>query len=167
LGHLIDAQGLHPTQEKIKAVSEAPRPQNVSQLRSFIGLLTYYSKFLHFDRSRPLILACDASAYGLGAVLSHQMPNGDERPIAYVSRTLNAAEKRYSQLEKEGFAILFGVGKSVITFMGSILRKSQTTSCPHSTTGIPPAEMLMGRRLRSRLDLLYPDVSKRVESQQE
>ena len=46
LGHLIDAQGLHPTQEKITAVTKAPRPQNVSQLRSFIGLLTYYSKFL-------------------------------------------------------------------------------------------------------------------------
>lgn len=37
---------------------------------------------------------------------------------------------------------------------------------PHSTTGVTPAELLMGRRLRSRLDLLFPDVSRRVESQQ-
>ena len=38
---------------------------------------------------------------------------------------------------------------------------------PHSTTGLPPAEMLMGRRLRSRLDLLFPDVSQWVETQQQ
>ena len=38
---------------------------------------------------------------------------------------------------------------------------------PHSTTGLPPAEMLMGRRLRSRLDLLFPDVSQQVETQQQ
>jgi len=37
---------------------------------------------------------------------------------------------------------------------------------PHTTTGVPPAELLMGRRLRSRLDLLFPDVSQKVESQQ-
>ena len=34
--------------------------------------------------------------YGIGAVLSHIMDNGEERPITYSSRTLNAAEKRYS-----------------------------------------------------------------------
>ena len=33
---------------------------------------------------------------------------------------------------------------------------------PHTTTGVPPAELLMGRRLRTQLDLLFPDVSKRV-----
>ena len=37
---------------------------------------------------------------------------------------------------------------------------------PHTTTGIAPAELLMGRRLRSRLDLLFPTVSQKVESKQ-
>ena len=38
----------HPqaTQEKIAAIEKAPMPQNVQQLRSFLGLLNYYHKFL-------------------------------------------------------------------------------------------------------------------------
>ena len=38
---------------------------------------------------------------------------------------------------------------------------------PHSTTGIAPSELLMKRRLRSRLDLLHPEVSKKVEAKQD
>ena len=38
---------------------------------------------------------------------------------------------------------------------------------PHSTTRVSPAELLMGHRLRSRLDLLFPDIRDRVQSQQE
>ena len=37
---------------------------------------------------------------------------------------------------------------------------------PHSTTGVSPAELLMGHRLQSRLDLLFPDIRDRVQSQQ-
>ena len=67
------------------------------------------SLLVHHDPSKPLILACVTSQYGIGAVLSHITDNGEEHPIAYSSRTLNAAEKRYSQLEKEGLAIMSGV----------------------------------------------------------
>ena len=64
---------------------------------------------VHFDENKPLILACDASPYRVGAVLSHVMEDKSERPIAYTSRTLAVAEKGYSQLDKEAVAIAFGV----------------------------------------------------------
>jgi hypothetical protein len=46
LGHTISAHGLQPTSEKVKAIKEAPVPTNVQQLRSFLGLINYYNKFL-------------------------------------------------------------------------------------------------------------------------
>ena len=135
LGHRVDADGLHPLAEKVEAVVKAPTPRNLKELKSFLGLLLYYSKFLpnlssvlaplyrllrkdarwkwsveekafqcskelltsssllvHFDPTLPLILACDASEVGMGAMLAHRMPDGAERPIGYVSRSLTKAE---------------------------------------------------------------------------
>ena len=66
---------------------------------------------MHFQPDLELILASDASNYGEGAVLSHQMGDGAERPIGYVSRSLNKAERGYSTIEKEALAIIFGVKK--------------------------------------------------------
>ena len=155
LGYRIDTEGLHPQPDKVKAIKEAPNPTCVTELKAYLGLLTYYSKFLpnlsttlaplyallqkdypwrwmeeeekafiaskelltsksllvHFNPKLKLVLACDASAYGIGAVLAHRMPDGSEKPIGYVSRSLSKAERNYSQLEKEGLACIFGVKK--------------------------------------------------------
>ena len=137
LGHKIDAQGLHPLLEKVKTIKDAPKPRNLYELKSYLGLLSYYSKFLpnlstilaplyelpqastkwewkkrqeeafltskrlltssqvliHFDPKPEIVLSCDASAYGIGAVLSHQLADGPEKPIGFASRTwLNAAK---------------------------------------------------------------------------
>ena len=47
LGYQIDAQGLHPVTEKVRAVQEARGARNVSELKSYLGLLTYYRGILN------------------------------------------------------------------------------------------------------------------------
>ena len=155
LGYVIEAEGIHPCEEKVNAIKSAPAPSNVTELRSWLGLLNYYSKFLnmlsttlrplnrllekdvvfqwsnecqiafdkckaelssdkvlvHYDVKLPLQLACDASPYGVGAVLSHIMPDGSDCPVAFASRTLSAAEKGYDLLNKEALSIIFGFKK--------------------------------------------------------
>ena len=45
-GHKIDSEGIHPIADKTLAIKEAPVPTDLSQLRSYLGLLNYYHKFL-------------------------------------------------------------------------------------------------------------------------
>lgn len=153
LGHRIDAQGIHPTEDKLKAIVEAPAPKNVQELRSFLGLVNYYGKFIqnaatllaplnsllrkeakwrwsqecqcsfesakkalissqvlvHYDPALPIRLIGDASAYGVGAVIAHVLPDGSEHPVAFASRTLTKSERNYAQVEKEALSLIFGV----------------------------------------------------------
>ena len=51
-------------------------------------LLTSAKVLVHYDPSLDLVVAGDASAYGIGALLSHKMLNGEERPVAFASRDI-------------------------------------------------------------------------------
>ena len=46
LGHRVDAEGLHTSTEKVEAIQRAPVPHNQQQLRSFLGLIQYYGRFI-------------------------------------------------------------------------------------------------------------------------
>lgn len=52
LGHRIDNQGIHPTEEKLRAIKKAPEPENLTQLRAYLGLINYYAKFVPMLSSR-------------------------------------------------------------------------------------------------------------------
>lgn len=40
------------------------------------AMLQSFNLLVHYDPQKPLLLSCDASPFGVGAVLSHHMPNG-------------------------------------------------------------------------------------------
>lgn len=76
--------------------------QKVKQLITSAPILAFY------DDRNPLLLHCDASAHGLGVVLS-TVVGGVERPIAFAHRALSTAEKNYAQIDRESLSIVFGV----------------------------------------------------------
>lgn len=132
-----------------------PRLGNVSEVRAFVGMINYYSKFIrnlssilhplnmllhkntrfawtekqekafqkakeafmsnqmlaHFDPKLPIVLATDASSYGVGAVLSHIYPDGTEKVIQFASQTLSETQQKYAQIDKEAYSIIFGIKK--------------------------------------------------------
>ena len=47
LGHVISAEGIKPSQEKVRALLQAPAPTDVQQLRSFLGAVNYYVQEIH------------------------------------------------------------------------------------------------------------------------
>ena len=73
--------------------------------------LSRYPVLCLYDPQWPMILACGASYYGLGAVISHVYPDGSEKPLAFASRTLNKYEINYSQVDKKGASVIFGLKK--------------------------------------------------------
>lgn len=157
----IDVFGYRITKNCIKVIKEntepllkAPPPTNLTLLRSFLGKINYYSRFLkdmsgilaplynctknnkfqwtpqcqeafikikkklasakslrHYDPDLPLILTCDASDVGIGAVLSNRDKSGIVKPVAFASKKLSSAEQKYSTIDKEALAIVFGVTK--------------------------------------------------------
>ena len=78
-------------------------------------LLSSADVLVHYDPTKKVTLACDASPYGIGAVLSHKMPDGSDWLIGFASCTLSSAEKGYAQLEKEGLSCVFGVKNFTLT----------------------------------------------------
>ena len=99
----------------------------------------------HFNPKLPLRLASDASPYGIGAVMSHIMPNGEERPIAFASRTLSAAERNYAQIDKEALAIVWAVRK-----FHAYLYLRPVKPCP----GVPGIQLNADRTVSVTADLL-------------
>ena len=156
MGHVVGSGEIQPNPEKIKAISECQRPKNKKQVRSFLGLVGYYRRFIPnfstiasvltdmvkkgapnavvwsdeaehafrslirhitegpilclLDISKQFILRTDASDTGIGTVLLQETA-GIKFPIAYSSRKLLPREQKYSVIEKEGLAIIWGVQK--------------------------------------------------------
>jgi len=66
----------------------------------------------HYDESKLLVMACDMSPQGTGAIVSDLVDvTQKDLCVVHASRTLSSAEKEYFLLQKETLAIVFGVKK--------------------------------------------------------
>jgi transposase InsO family protein len=153
VGHIVSKGKIRPDPAKVAAVANFPQPENVTQVKSFLGLANYYHKFLKGfsviarplyallkkgvefnwsqacqlafetlkaalcnapclhapDFSRRFILQTDASGDGIAAVLTQKADDGEEHPVAYISRQLTPAERAYSATEWECLAVVWAV----------------------------------------------------------
>ena len=77
----------------------------------------------------------------------------------------NGLVERSVRIFKEEMKKLEGFGGTVHTRLSRFLLAYRST--PQTTTGVTPAELLLNRRLRTRLDLIRPELRHRVKTQQE
>lgn len=159
LGYVISHNVIKTNPEKVKTINDFPLPQTLRQLRSFLGMIGYYRKFIEnyaliakpltkylqcdtgqvsthmakktivnldndaieaFNKlkkhlvdqielnqpnyNKKFVLTTDASDDAIGAVLAQ-----DNRPITFISKTLNKTERNYATNEKELLAIVFAL----------------------------------------------------------
>ncbi|XP_053692482.1 uncharacterized protein K02A2.6-like [Sabethes cyaneus] len=162
LGQILDGDGFRPDPGKTSTIATMPPPQDVPSLRSHLGALNYYAKYIpemrkfrfpmdqlmksgakwiwpdtcqrsfnrfrdilqpplaltHYNLTMELIVSADASNYGIGTRIAHKLPDGSVKPISYAPRSLTPTESNYSQIEKEGLALIFAVTRFHRMFFG-------------------------------------------------
>ncbi|WMV46238.1 hypothetical protein MTR67_039623 [Solanum verrucosum] len=130
LGHVVSKEGIMVDPQKIEVVKNWARPSSVTEVRSFVGLASYYHQFVknfaaiatHLtnltkkeipfewtEKSLPVegkcfIVYCDLSHSGLGAVL-----RPDKNVIAYTSWQLKVYERNYPTHDLELAAVVFAL----------------------------------------------------------
>ena len=74
-------------------------------------MLTEGPCLAHYAKDKDNIVTTDASTTGLGITLWQRQDDGNTKPIAYGSRYLNDTEKKYSIVELELLAVVWGLEK--------------------------------------------------------
>ena len=160
-GHDLSSKGIAPSEEKVSAVQSAKPPQSTAEVRSFLGLVQYCSKFMpdfsqvaeplrmltrtdqqfmwedsqqkslqklkylltraetlaYFKNECNTRIVADAGPTDIGALLT-QLQDGLWRIISNASRNLTDVERRYSQTEEEGLALVWACERFKLYFFG-------------------------------------------------
>ncbi|XP_055936891.1 uncharacterized protein LOC129966488 [Argiope bruennichi] len=123
LGHIIGGGRHGPDKDKILAIQKLATPTTKKEVRSVLGLMgfyrTYIPKFAEIStplteltkKNKPNKIHCDASDHGVGCCLTQQDADGSYKPIAFASLKFNAAQKNWASIEKEAWAVLYGLNK--------------------------------------------------------
>ncbi|MCG7879290.1 MAG: RNase H-like domain-containing protein, partial [Candidatus Thiodiazotropha endolucinida] len=101
--------------------NDVPWTWGDDEQRSFDALKTAITStdvMAYYNENAETNLLVDGSPFGLGAILTQKQPDGNFRPVAYASRTLNAVERRYSQIEREALAILWAIERFRVYLYG-------------------------------------------------
>ncbi|KAK9730359.1 Integrase zinc binding domain [Popillia japonica] len=105
LGFEISESGILPNTDKVKAISEFPRPRKQKDIQKFLGLF-----LIHFNPEAETKLHIDASGDGIGAVLlQKQLKSSKFHPVSFLSRTLTKDEKKYTITELECLSAVWAV----------------------------------------------------------
>ena len=151
LGHYLSSRGIRMIPDRIESIRQYPCPRNLRSVRHFLGMLSFYARFIpefslrvaplhrlkgkgiHFewgeeqqasfeslktalceapvlqvpDFEKDFVLVTDASDIAVSAVLNQRV-SGQLAPVAFYSRLLGTAQRRYSTYEKECLEVVFG-----------------------------------------------------------
>ncbi|KAK1610624.1 hypothetical protein QYE76_034297 [Lolium multiflorum] len=137
LGHKISERGIEVDRAKVEAIEKMPYPRDVKGIRSVLGHVGFYRRFIKDfskiskpltnllqkdkalttapvveppDWNLPFEIMCDASDFAVGAVLGQRVDK-KLNVIHYASKTLDAAQRNYATTEKELLAVVFACDK--------------------------------------------------------
>ncbi|UYV70337.1 hypothetical protein LAZ67_7002562, partial [Cordylochernes scorpioides] len=105
LGFIITNAGISPDPQRVQAIKDIPIPDTVGKLRRFLA----NAALLHHPfPEAPLCLTVDASDFAVGAAL-HQQVGNNFQPIAFFSRKLDTAQRKYSAYDRELLAVYLAI----------------------------------------------------------